>query len=104
MKGALQEGLYSIRPRKTSLTLIGEVLQKVGCAVLVTACLYDQISINVDEAKEYVRIVAGGVPWFLPTPMGKRREYTYVCMFQRLAHIKKTKKKLFSFHYIGIGL
>ena len=37
---------------------------------------------NVDEAKGvpiYLKILAGGVLWFLPTPMGNSREFMYVC-------------------------
>ena len=33
---------------------------------------------NVDEAQEYVRILAGGVLWFLLMTMGKRRKFMYV--------------------------
>ena len=68
------------RPRKTYPDLIGEVLQKGRVRSIrnrracMTRCM------NVDEAKGVaVRIVAGGVLWFLPTPLGKRREFMYVC-------------------------
>ena len=36
---------------------------------------------NVDKAKGVCKDGAGGVLWFLPTPMGKRREFMYVCMY-----------------------
>lgn len=28
--------------------------------------------VNVDEAKEYARIIAGDAVWVLPTPMGQK--------------------------------
>lgn len=35
--------------------------------------------------KWYVKIVANGRKWSLPAPMGKRREYIYVCIFSKYA-------------------
>ena len=59
-------------------------IRKVGCAVLVTGVLVWSNAWTWSRRKEYVRIVAGGVLWFLPTPMGKRREFMYVWGNNRL--------------------
>ena len=45
----------------------------------ISACLYDQMyEHGWGKKSTNVRIV-GGVLWFLPTLMGKRREFMYVC-------------------------
>lgn len=34
------------------------------------------------KLKRYVRVVASGKPWPLPTPPGNRRKFMYVCVYE----------------------
>ena len=55
--------------------LLVRCFRKVRCvahAGCEPACVYNQMY-ECGRGEEYVRIVVGGVLYFLPTPMGKKR-------------------------------
>ena len=93
-----------MRPSK-DLPLLVRFFKKVGCAVLVTGVFVWPDVWTWTRQKEYVRIVAGGVQWFLPTPMGKRREFMYVCVYDRkLITVPNCLKLHITFFYVDCHL